>query len=125
MLHPMDTEMLHGWAIEPDELSQLHPPPPRPDPADGSIVRVRGVTGDPVAVTGLDREPEAVVVERTRSWRASIRPRVVMAWAGAMLMALAGASGFAAAAWHAPSAAAMAGASGLFGLVSLLGATRR
>jgi hypothetical protein len=121
----MDTEMLRGWLIQPDELSQLHPPPPRPDPVDGSIVHVRGVTGDPVAVTGLDRDPDPVVVERALPWRRTVRPRVVLAWAGALMLALTGPSGFAAAAWQAPSTAALAGASGLFGLICLLTATRR
>ena len=120
----MDTEILHGWLIEPDELSLLHPPPPGPDPADGSIVHVRGATGD-VAVVGLDREAEPLVLDRTVSWRASVRPRVLLAWAGGLLLALTGPSGCAAAAWQEPSTAAMAGASGLFGLVCLLAATRR
>jgi hypothetical protein len=118
----MDTEMLPGWLIDADELSQLHPPP---YPSDASIVRVRGVTGDPMVVEGLDKEPDAAIVVRSLPWSRAVRPRVVLASAGLLLMMLSAASALAAAAWHAPSTAAMAGASGFMGTAALLaGATR-
>lgn len=103
----------------------LHPAPPPRDPEDGSTVHVRGVTGAAVAVTGLDEEPQPVIVTRTLPWRRAVRPRLLLTWTGMLLLTLAGALGFAAAAWHSPSIGATAGASGLVGSITLLSGASR
>lgn len=87
---------------------------------DESTATIHGVTGAPVVVAGLDREPTLVVPIKTLRWGQALRHRLLLAWTGLALLALASVSVFAAVAWQAPSAAGMAGGFGLIGSLTMI-----
>jgi hypothetical protein len=85
-----------------------------------SSASIRGVTGRPVIVQDLDREPEPIVPLRTLTWGRALRHRVILGWLGAALLVIAGLSILAAATWEAPTVAGMGGALGLFGALATI-----
>lgn len=87
---------------------------------DESVATIHGVTGAPVVVAGLDREPTLVVPSKTLSWGKALRHRLLLAWTSLALLTLASAAVLAAVIWGAPSAAGMAAGFGLAGSLSIV-----